>query len=335
MLRKIFTIMVMAAIALSAYAASAVIDARPTQIDISSATSESAVLVTVSDYTSDDARYRLYNGSNQYNCWDAATSTYITSTNYSSGPQVPGTPTTSSTWWIMFQRGNNATTVASYRDRLGPAYTSNYRTVALPAATAITTPVSITNSDVTFSTWNDFSSKYVILAYDATTGGTLISATSSALTTGDFNLVVEAGTTIQRIEVRDVLNNLIESVTGTWPAVGQPIIAVTGSLNPFTAYTGSPSASQSYTLSGSNLTAGIVVTPPLALPSPRTTSPSIPPHRLWLPPSTARSMFVSRVQPLAFIPATSPTPAPEPPRWIWLSAARLATLCRPSTPLAL
>ena len=262
MLRKIFTIMVMAAIALSAYAASAVIDARPTQIDISSASSESAVLVTVSDYTSDDARYRLYNGSNQYNCWDAATSTYITSTNYSSGPQVPGTPTTSSTWWIMFQRGNNATTVASYRDRLGPAYTSNYRTTALPAATAITTPVSITNSDVTFSTWNDFSSKYVILAYDATVGGTLISATSSALTTGAFNLVVEAGTTIQRIEVRDVLNNLIESVTGTWPAVGQPIIAVTGSLNPFTAYTGSPSASQSYTLSGSNLTAGIVVTPP-------------------------------------------------------------------------
>lgn len=262
MLRKIFTIMVMAAIALSAYAASAVIDARPTQIDISSAISESAVLVTVSDYTSDDARYRLYNGSNQYNCWDAATSTYITSTNYSSGPQVPGTPTTSSTWWIMFQRGNNATTVASYRDRLGPAYTSNYRTVALPAATAITTPVSITNSDVTFSTWNDFSSKYVILAYDATVGGTLISATSSALTTGAFNLVVEAGTTIQRIEVRDVLNNLIESVTGTWPAVGQPIIAVTGSLNPFTAYTGTPSVSQSYTLSGSNLTAGIVVTPP-------------------------------------------------------------------------
>ena len=262
MLRKIFTIMVMAAIALSAYAASAVIDARPTQIDISSATSESAVLVTVSGYTTDDVRYRLYNGSNQYNCWDAATSAYITATNYSSGPQVPGTPTTSSTWWIMFQRGNNATTAASYRDRLGPAYSSNYMTTVLTAATAITTPVSITNSDVTFSTWNDFASKYVILAYDATVGGTLISATSSALTTGAFNLVVEAGTTIQRIEVRDVLNNLIESVTGTWPAVGQPAISVTGSLNSFTTYTGTPSVSQSYNLRGFNLTAGIVVTPP-------------------------------------------------------------------------
>lgn len=262
MLKKLLIVLIVAMTAWSVYAASAVVDARPAQIDISSASSESAVLVTVSDYTSDDARYRLYNGSYQYNCWDAATSAYITSTSYSSGPQVPGTPTTSSTWWIMFQRGNNATTVASYRDRLGPAYTSNYRTIALPAATAITTPVSITNSDVTFSTWNDFSSKYVILAYDATIGGTLISATSSALTTGAFNLVIEAGTTIQRIEVRDVLNNLIESVTGTWPAVGQPIIAVTGSLNPFTTYTGSPSASQSYTLSGSNLTAGIVVTPP-------------------------------------------------------------------------
>ena len=262
MLKKLLIVLLVTMTAWSVYAASAVVDARPAQIDISSATSESAVLVTVSGYTSDDARYRLYNGSNQYNCWDAATSAYITASSYSSGPQVPGTPTTSSTWWIIFQRGNNATTVASYRDRLGTAYNTNYMTVALPAATAIVTPVSITNSDVTFSTWNDFSSKYVILAYDATTGGNLISATSSALTTGAFNLVVEAGTTIQRIEVRDVLNNLIESVTGTWPAVGQPAISVTGSLNPFTTYTGTPSASQSYTLSGSNLTAGIVVTPP-------------------------------------------------------------------------
>ena len=107
MLKKLLIVLIVAMTAWSVYAASAVVDARPAQIDISSASSESAVLVTVSDYTSDDARYRLYNGSYQYNCWDAATSAYITSTSYSSGPQVPGTPTTSSTWWIMFQRGNN------------------------------------------------------------------------------------------------------------------------------------------------------------------------------------------------------------------------------------
>lgn len=41
-----------------------------------------------------------------------------------------------------------------------------------------------------------------------------------------------------------------------------PLIIASGTLNTFTTYTGTPSASQSYTLTGSNLTAGIVVTPP-------------------------------------------------------------------------
>lgn len=263
MLKKIILLLVVGMIALSAYAVpNAAITTRPTQIDLSTATSESAVLMTVSGYSSDDARYRLYNGSNQYNCWDAATGAYITGTGYAAGPQVPGTPTTSSTWWILFQRANNNTVVASYRDRLGTAYGTNYQTAALPTATSISTPVSITQSNVTFNTWNSYAVKYVVLAYDATSGGNLISATSSALTTGAFDLKVETGTTIRRIEVRDVLNNLIESVTGTWPSVGTPAISVTGTLNAFGTEVGTPSASQSYTLSGSNLTTDIVVTPP-------------------------------------------------------------------------
>jgi len=50
--------------------------------------------------------------------------------------------------------------------------------------------------------------------------------------------------------------------TVTVSASSTPTIIVGGSLNAFETYTGTPSASQSYTLSGSNLTAGIVVTPP-------------------------------------------------------------------------
>jgi len=41
-----------------------------------------------------------------------------------------------------------------------------------------------------------------------------------------------------------------------------PTISAIGTLSPFSAYTGTPSASQSYTLSGSSLTANISVTPP-------------------------------------------------------------------------
>lgn len=262
MLKRLVLAFFVALVATASFAANAVVDARPSQIDISSATSESAVLVTVSAYTSDVARYRLYNGSNQYNCWDQTSGTYISSISYSAGPRVPGTPTTSSTWWIMFQRGNNATTTASYRDRLDPSYSTNYMTAALPTATAITSAVSITNSNVTFTSWTDYANKYVVLGYDAPTGGTLISATSTGITTGAFDLKVENGTTIQRIEIRDVLNNLVEAVTGTWPSVATPTIVVSGTLNPFTTYTGTASASQSYNLSGFNLTAGFTVTPP-------------------------------------------------------------------------
>ncbi|HNX37335.1 MAG TPA: hypothetical protein PKI15_03145, partial [Candidatus Cloacimonadota bacterium] len=251
-MRKTLFLLLFGIIAISmAFGATAVVTSRPSQIDISSTTSESAVLMTVSGYTSDDARYRLYNGSNQYNCWDPVTNAYITSTSYSAGPRVPGTPTTSSTWWIPFQCGNNAVVAASYRDRLGTAYSANYMTAALPAANAITTASSITNANVTFTTWNTYTQKYVILAYDATSGGTLISATSSALSTGAFDLKYETGTVIRRIEVRDLNNALIESVTGTWGSgTPTPTINVTGSLTAFSTTTGTPSANQSYTLSG-------------------------------------------------------------------------------------
>ncbi|HPS40012.1 MAG TPA: chitobiase/beta-hexosaminidase C-terminal domain-containing protein [Candidatus Cloacimonadota bacterium] len=263
-MRKTLFLLLFGIIAISmAFGATAVVTSRPSQIDISSTTSESAVLMTVSGYTSDDARYRLYNGSNQYNCWDPVTNAYITSTSYSAGPRVPGTPTTSSTWWIPFQCGNNAVVAASYRDRLGTAYSANYMTAALPAANAITTASSITNANVTFTTWNTYTQKYVILAYDATSGGTLISATSSALSTGAFDLKYETGTVIRRIEVRDLNNALIESVTGTWGSgTPTPTINVTGSLTAFSTTTGTPSANQSYTLSGSNLTANISVAVP-------------------------------------------------------------------------
>jgi hypothetical protein len=200
---------------------------RPSHIDITSATNESAVLMTISGYPQDDARYRLYNGSNQYNCWNPATGTYITSNSYASGPQIPGTPSSTTTFWIPFQIGTNPLTAASYRDRLGTAYSANYQTLALPAATAITSPVTITKADVTFSTWSTFAVKYVVLGFSEVEGGTLIAATSSALSTGAFSLIIPEGFPIKRIEVRTLLNVLVESVTGTWPSANSvftPII---------------------------------------------------------------------------------------------------------------
>lgn len=189
---------------------------RPTQIDISEMTSQSAVLIEIGNYPTDDVRYRLYNGSNQYNCWDGTE--YVSSNSYSAGPQVPGSPTTSSKFWILFERGSNNSTVASYRDRLGPDYTSNYQTQALPAATAMVTPYDISLS-IPFTGTYDLDVKYVVLGFDAEVDGNLISATSSDLTTGAFILKAEDGTTIRRIEVRTVLDVLIDELVGEWPAV--------------------------------------------------------------------------------------------------------------------
>lgn len=189
----------------------ATVTLRPSYIDLSATTSENAVLMTLSNYSSDDARYRLY-ATNQYWCWDEATDAYITSSSYGSGPQVPGTPSTSTTFWILFQRGTNATVGASYRDRLGTAYSSNYQTVALPAATSITTPFTLSGTFIGSESYTT-AVKHVVLAYS---GATLVSAASTSLTTGGFAVVCPDGTTIDKIEIRAVDNTLIETKTGSW-----------------------------------------------------------------------------------------------------------------------
>jgi hypothetical protein len=234
---------------------------RPTQINLTDATYESAVLVEIGNYTTDDVRYRLYTGSNQYYPWNAATGQWISSTSYGSGPQVPGTPSSSTSWWIPFQIGSNLTTGASYRDRLGPNYSANNLTQALPAATAITTGVPILSGQVPFTTWNNYAAKHVALAYDASS--TLIAAASTGIGDGAFTIWVEDGTTITRIEVRDVMNNLLESVTGTWPQVLDPQIIISGSIDPLYNVTGLPAEEiGQYTVTGQDLTENIIVVAP-------------------------------------------------------------------------
>lgn len=198
---------------------------RPSHIDLSTTTSESAVLMTLSSYPSNDARYRLYNGGNQYNCWDEATDAYITATAYGSGPQVPGTPSTSSTFWIVFQRGNNNATIASYRDRLGPGYGTNYQTAALPAATSITSAYTLSG---TFSGTTDV--RHVVLGFS---GVTLVTAASTALSTGAFTLTAPTGTTIDKIEVREINNNSLANLTGSWSSTTSGInVSVGGNIPP-------------------------------------------------------------------------------------------------------
>lgn len=190
------------------------IEMRPSHIDLSTAESESAVLVTIGGYPTDLVRYRLYSGTTQYNCWDGTQ--YVTSNVYANGPLVPGDPMVSSTWWILHQRGTNNSTSANYRDRLGPDYNQNYQTQALTAAQEITNPVDI-DGIIPNAGIHDLTVKYVVLGFDAELGGTLITAASTELNTGAYTLVTQTGVTIRRIEFRTVLDVTIETITGEWP----------------------------------------------------------------------------------------------------------------------
>ena len=207
---------------------SAVVTLRPTHIDLASTTSESAVLMTLSYYSSNLVKFRLYNGSNQYYPWNESTDTYISSTTYSDGPLVIGTPSSSTTYWILFQRGSNNSATASYRDRLDP-YSANYQTVALPSATSISSPFNLSGNFVGSGSY-DRTVKHVVLAYN---GSTLVSAASTALTTGAFTIVCPGGTTISKIEIRAVDNTLIESKTGNWSST-----TATGNIPDNSVFTG-------------------------------------------------------------------------------------------------
>ncbi|MBP7275231.1 MAG: lamin tail domain-containing protein [Kiritimatiellae bacterium] len=256
-------------------AGTAAVTLRPSHVDISSAASRGAVLMTLSGYTADSApKYRIYNGGNQHNCWDAVSGTFISASSYASGPLVPGDYVNGTTFWILYERGNNANTAASYRDRVSP-YSANNNTAALPSATEIASPFTLTGTLVAGSGYN-LTVRYVVLGFDATSGGTLVCASFSDLTTGDFSLVCPGGATLQRIEVRTILNVSITSAarTGSWSADAalgnfplsldtSPTITVPeGALEFGNVLTGAVSEEQSYSVSGANLTANIVITPP-------------------------------------------------------------------------
>ena len=187
------------------------INLRPSHIDISSDTAQSAVLVTLSGYSKDLVKYRLYNGSNQYNCWDSSTEKYISSTSYGNGPLASGTPSSSTTFWIPFQRGTNNTTTASYRDRIDP-YSSNNNTLALPAATEIATPFILSGTLVASGSYT-LTAKYIVMGFNGTN---LVAATSSYLTSGSFSLTCPTGTAINKIEVRALNNTAITSLIGDY-----------------------------------------------------------------------------------------------------------------------
>lgn len=206
---SVFAMLLMASVSFRAQSQTMTILLRPSHADISAAGSKGAILVNLSDYSSDEVRYRLYNGANQYNCWDAHSGHYITGNSYASGPLAPGKPTGSATFWIAYIRGGNNSTDAKYRDRLGPAYSTNNITRDLPPAVAIGLSFSLTGTLAGAPPGE----KFIILAFG---GDTLISASHSDHLTGAFDIVCPSGKTITMLEVRDLCNGVAGGKAGNW-----------------------------------------------------------------------------------------------------------------------
>jgi hypothetical protein len=189
---------------------------RPTHIDISTPASRSAVLVRLSEYPTDEVRYRLYNGSKQYYCWDRETGAFITTNSYASAPLAIGTPTSSATFWIPFLRGSNDGTTATYRDRLGPLFATNYCDAPLPPATAMETPFMLSGTLLP-GTGLPLAEKYIVLAFS---NGVAVSASHSEIGTGEFVIGCDCSHLVDKIEVRTVGNEIAAIAEGAWAVSG-------------------------------------------------------------------------------------------------------------------
>jgi len=194
------------------YTQSAAVVMRPAYTDTSDPASRGAVLMKLAGYSSSDARYRIFNGATQYSCWNPSTGIFVASNSYSSGPPVPGDPTSETLFWVVWLRGSNNSTDATYRDRLGPDYSVNYQSVSLPLSEPVISPFSITGKLKGSSVFT-LDARYVILAWE---GDRFLSASHSDPVTGDFTVVCQSGGTIDRLEVRALNNEVCASIAGSW-----------------------------------------------------------------------------------------------------------------------
>lgn len=106
---------------------------------------------------------------------------------------------------------------------------------------------------------------------DATTGGYDSAPGATVPVSATLSYTLAAGSSVYLAWNYSVTNGSttsnaqglgIDDVSITAEGAPTPVIVVSGTLNPFSTYTGTPSTAQSYTLSGQNLTGNITVAAP-------------------------------------------------------------------------
>lgn len=203
---------------------------RPSRIDVSSASSESAILVHAKDYNSQDSRFLVLgpesSQSSRMQVWDHVNRAWIAPSTISAGVLMDsafGNPSGSTRYWIPLRLDASTNGLGRYVDDggtydgtdLDTSSRTKYNTILpLPPVTAMTGTLFTLSGRLVGTTNHPLTKKYVILGYDKTEKGTLITASSSAITSkdraaGDFALVSDVP--IKRIEVRTQDDVLIRS----------------------------------------------------------------------------------------------------------------------------
>ncbi|MDZ4183223.1 MAG: hypothetical protein U1B83_10135, partial [Candidatus Cloacimonadaceae bacterium] len=103
-----------------------------------------------------------------------------------------------------------------------------------------------------------------VLVNDVVVGNvTATSQQGAILNSGTITVNVGGDFVLKFINVNNSDGQVvIDNISWTGYSAATPMISATGVLNAFNTYTGTPSAAQSYTLSGANLTAGINISAP-------------------------------------------------------------------------
>jgi len=211
---------------------------RPEKMDLSSATSESVILVQADNYSGSNYRFRILapldDITNGMEVWDHINKTWIGAGDISSGVLMDaelGNPATGTYFWVPVRRGNSSTGNGRYVDDdtetnydgtdVDAGTRTNYNTIMpLPSVTAMGTTFTVSGTLVG-TAQHPLTEKYVILGYDAVEKGRLITGTSSITgskdgkSEGSYTLVSDVP--LHRVEVRtqdDILITDLENESG-------------------------------------------------------------------------------------------------------------------------
>jgi len=194
---------------------------RPTRMDLrDTSTSQSAILVYAGSFDA-NAKYILpssLTSPTYYNVWNPVAGAYQSPAVFGTDSGIPfyHNPSTSTgRFWIPIILGGNASVNVTFVDALTTDYATYHTQIPCSTPTVMTSGSTFDiTGHVVGNTQYPTSNKYVVLGYNQTVGGNLISAASTDIAAkGRAQFILASDQMIKRIEIRTLDDILIKSMT--------------------------------------------------------------------------------------------------------------------------